>query len=233
VKQRAQTLERTIDWTMDALLLFLAAGLVLAELGFNITTMIAGFGIIGIGIGLGAQTLVKDVINGLFILVEDQYGVGDVVSIAGVTGVVEEINPRRTVLRDLDGNVHTVPNSAINVTTNLTQTFSRINLDVEVAYEESIDRVIEVINDVCQGLGSDYPGDVTKTPEVLRVDALADSGVVIKILGDVRIGTQWMLMGELRRRLKNRFDEEGIEIPYPHRTMVQKMPAPGESGVEV
>jgi small conductance mechanosensitive channel len=187
-----------------------------------VTTLVAGFGIIGLGIGLGAQTLVKDVINGMFILVEDQYGVGDVVSIAGVTGVVEEINPRRTVLRDLDGNVHTVPNSAIGVATNMTQQFSRINLDVGVAYEENIDRVIEVINDVCTDLVADYSGDVITPPQVLRVNALADSGVVIKILGDVRIGTQWMLMGELRRRIKNRFDEEGIEIPYPHRTMVQK-----------
>ncbi|MDZ7727281.1 MAG: mechanosensitive ion channel family protein [Dehalococcoidia bacterium] len=222
VKRRADTMSSTITWALDIVLVLLGAALIFSELGFNVTAVVAGLGVIGLGLGLGAQTLVKDVVNGVFILIEDQYGVGDVVGVAGVVGVVEEINPRRTVVRDLDGVVHIVPNSAIVVASNYTSDFSRINLDIGVAYEEDINRVIEVINEVCEGLAQDLPGDIVSPPSVLRVNDLGDSGVIIKILGDVRIGTQWSMMGELRRRLKVRFDEEGIEIPYPQRALVTK-----------
>ena len=226
VKRRADTTASTVSWVLQIFLMFLGAAIILAELGINVTALVAGLGIVGLGLGLGAQTLVKDVINGLFILVEDQFGVGDVVEIAGVSGVVVEINPRRTVLRDLSGNVHTIPNSAIVVSTNMTQDFSRINLDVGVAYEEDINHVIEVVNDVCAELAAAHAEDITAGPSVLRVNDLGDSSVVVKITGDVRIGTQWALMGELRRMLKVRFDEEGIEIPYPQRATVTKVREP-------
>lgn len=226
VKRRTDTMSATISWGVQIVLLFLGASLILGQLGFNITALAAGLGIIGIGLGLGAQTLVKDVINGMFVLIEDQYGVGDIVAVAGIDGVVVDINPRRTVLRDLDGAVHIVPNSAIIVATNFTQDFSRINLDVGIAYEEDVDAVIEVINDVCSELAVDRAEDIVSPPQVLRVQDLGDSGVIIKILGDVRIGTQWALMGELRRRLKVRFDMEGIEIPYPQRAIVEKKREP-------
>lgn len=226
VKRRADTMASTVSWVVEIFLGFMALALVLSEIGLNVTALVAGLGVAGLGLGLGAQTLVKDVINGIFILVEDQFNVGDVVEIAGVVGVVEEVNPRRTVLRDLDGRVHVVPNSAITVATNMTQDFSRINLDVGVAYEEDIDRVIEVINDECKKLAGDFASDVISTPAVLRVNALSSSSVDIKVMGDVRIGTQWALMGELRRRLKRRFDLEGIEIPYPHQTTVLKQDKP-------
>lgn len=222
VKRRADTTASTVSWVLEIFLIFIGAAFILAELGINVTALVAGLGIVGIGLGMGAQTLVKDVINGLFILVEDQFGVGDVVEIAGVSGVVVEINPRRTVLRDLSGNVHTIPNSAIVVATNMTQDFSRINLDVGVAYEEDINHVIEVTNEVCAELAKEKPEDVLTVPAVLRVNDLGDSAVVVKIMGDVRIGTQWALMGELRRRLKVRFDEEGIEIPYPQQATTSK-----------
>lgn len=230
--RRAGTLETTFAWAADIVLLAIGSGLALSELGFNVTALIAGFGIVGIAVGFGAQTFVKDVINGFFILVEDQFRIGDVVQVGDIAGVVEDINPRRTVLRDLDGNVHFVPNSAIVVATNMTMGFSRINLNVGVAYKESIDRVIEVTNDVCQELARDFPGDMTEPPRVLRVDNLGDSAVEVKVMGDVRIGQQWALMGELRRRLKNRFDDEGIEIPFPHRTVYHHLeegfpPVPG------
>lgn len=222
VKRRADTTASTVSWVLEIFLIFIGAAFILAELGINVTALVAGLGIVGIGLGMGAQTLVKDVINGLFILVEDQYGVGDVVEIAGVSGVVTEINPRRTVLRDLSGNVHIVPNSAIVVATNMTADFSRINLDVGVAYEEDINHVIEVTNEVCAELAKDKPEDILTVPSVLRVNDLGDSAVVVKIMGDVRIGTQWALMGELRRRLKVRYDEEGIEIPYPQQATTSK-----------
>ncbi len=170
----------------------------------------------------------KDVINGFFILAEDQYRIGDVVRIGdvsggGTVGVVEDISPRRTVLRDLDGTVHFIPNSAVVMASNMTMGFSRINMNVGVAYKEDLNRVIALINEVCDELMADFPGAMTTAPRVLRVDALGDSAVEIKILGDVRIGEQWNLMGELRLRLKNRFDKEGIEIPFPHRMVLQRL----------
>jgi moderate conductance mechanosensitive channel len=226
IKRRADTTAATVSWVLEIFLIFVGAAFILAELGVNVTALVAGLGIVGIGLGMGAQTLVKDVINGIFILIEDQYGVGDVVEIAGVSGVVTEINPRRTVLRDLSGNVHIIPNSAIVVATNMTADFSRINLDVGVAYEEDINHVIAVTNEVCEELARDKSEDIITVPSVLRVNDLGDSSVIVKVTGDVRIGTQWALMGELRRRLKVRFDEEGIEIPYPQRATVTKVREP-------
>ncbi len=220
VRRRADTLVATVNWVFGLFLGFVGAGLLLAEVGLNVSALIAGVGIVGLGIGLGAQTLVKDVLNGVFILIEDQYGVGDVVSVGGVSGVVVELNPRRTVLRDLDGNVHHVPNSQIEIATNMTQGFSRINLDIEVAYEEDLDHVAAVIDDVCQKLAAERADDMIQAPKVLRVNSLGASGVVLKITGDVKIFKQWELTGELRKRIKARFDEEGIEIPYPHQTNV-------------
>lgn len=228
-QRRVDTLGATLNWAFALLLGFVGVGLLLTQLGLDVSALIASVGVVGIALGLGAQTLVKDIINGMFILVEDQYGVGDVVQVAGVSGLVVEVNPRRTVLRDLDGNVHVVPNSAISIATNMTRGFSRINLDIAVAYEEDIDRVTGVIDDVCRQLSADRAADIIEPPKVLRVDALAASGVVVKVTGDVKPFAQWELMGELRRRVKNRFDQEGIEIPYPHQTTVLKR-AHGEDG---
>jgi moderate conductance mechanosensitive channel len=220
IKRRADTVAGTMNWAIGIFVGIIAIGLVLGEFGFDLTTLIAGIGIVGIGLGLGAQLLVRDVLNGLFILMEDQYGVGDIVKVAGVSGQVVDVNPRRTVLRDLDGNVHVVPNSAITVATNMTQGFSRINLDIGVAYEEDIDRVVAVINDVGEKLAVDRAEDILSTPKVLRVDGFAENGVTIKVVGDVRVFMQWELSGELRKRIKERFDAESIEIPYPHRVSI-------------
>jgi small conductance mechanosensitive channel len=227
IKRRAETIQGTIHWAMDIVIFSIAAALVLGELGFNVTALVAGFGVVGIAVGFGAQTFVKDVINGFFILAEDQYRIGDVVRVgdvsgSGTAGLVEDISPRRTVLRDLDGTVHFIPNSAIVMASNMTLGFSRINMNVGVAYKEDLEKVIPLINEVCRELQSRFPGDMIAAPEVLRVDALGDSSVDIKVYGDVRIGEQWRLMGELRRMLKNRFDQEGIEIPFPHRTVYQR-----------
>ena len=221
VKRRADTLVSTLDWALAFFLIFIGSALILDQLGVQVSALIAGVGVVGIAVGLGAQTLIKDVINGIFILTEGQYAVGDVVSVGGVSGQVIDINPRRTVLRDLDGHVHTVPNSAITVATNMTQVFARINVNIAVAYEEDVDRVIDVVNDVCTELATDRASDFIEAPKVLRVDLLGENGVELKVVGDVKAFTQWELAGELRRRIKKRFDQEGIEIPYPHRTFVQ------------
>jgi small conductance mechanosensitive channel len=218
IKQRANTLSSALVTTGTVAIVIIAILTILPEFGINITAVLAGLGIAGIAIGLGAQSLIKDLIAGIFILMENQYGVGDVVNIAGVGGLVEEIGLRRTVLRDLDGIVHSVPNGEIKTASNFTKGYSRVNLNVSVAYGEDLDHVIEVINRVCQEMAEDpkWKADFITTPKVLRVDNLGDSGIDIKILGDTKPIRQWDAMGELRLRIKNTFDEEGIEIPWPH-----------------
>ena len=180
--------------------------------------MLAGLGVIGIAVGFGAQTLIKDYLSGLFIILEDPYDVGDVVRVGGIDGLVEEIGLRRTILRDLDGIVHSVPNSEIKTASNFTKGYSRVNLNISVAYGEDLDRVIKVINRVCKEMAEDpkWKADFVTTPQVLRVDNLGDSGIDIKILGDTKPIRQWDVMGELRLRLKRTFDAEEIEIPWPH-----------------
>lgn len=140
------------------------------------------------------------------------------VTIAGTSGLVEEIGLRRTVLRDLDGNVHSIPNGKVEVSTNATRKFGRVNLNVSVGYGEDLDRVIATINRVCREMAEDpsWKEDFLSTPAVLRVDNLGDSGIDIKILGDTKPSRQWPVMGELRLRIKRTFDNEGIEIPWPH-----------------
>ncbi len=192
--------------------------MVLDVLGVPIAPVLAGFGIAGIAIGFGAQYLIRDIIAGTFIIMENQYRVGDVARVADVTGLVEEVHLRKTVLRDLDGIVHHIPNGEIRVASNFTRHFARVNLDVSVAYGTDLDHAISVINRVGQEIAEDENWrQVIKTPpQVLRVNKLGDSGIDIKIVGDVKPMQQWATMGELRLRLKKAFDAEGIEIPWPH-----------------
>jgi small conductance mechanosensitive channel len=218
IQQRTNTLSSILIKIIGIIILVVAVITILPEFGVNIATLIAAIGIGGLAIAFAAQSLVRDFIAGFFILLEDQYGIGDVVSIAGIAGVVEDITLRRTVLRDLDANVHSIPNGKVEVSTNMTKKFSRVNLNVSVGYGENLKRVIDTINKVCQEMAQEpqWKDDFITTPSVLRVDKLGDSGIDIKILGDTRPSTQWAIMGELRLRLKNTFDSEGIEIPWPH-----------------
>jgi len=218
VKKRSDTLSRVLVGTIQVFIFFIAIFMILSELEIDITPILASAGVIGIAIGFGAQSLVKDLVAGVFIIIENHFRVGDVVRIADVAGVVESMNLRRTVLRDLDGIVHVVPNGEIRVASNFTKEWSRVNLNISVAYGENLDHVISVINRVGKELAEDpaWAPLILKAPQVLRVDNLGESGVEIKILGDTKPIRQWDVMGELRRRLKNAFDEAGIEIPWPH-----------------
>ena len=218
IKQRSDTLSSVLIKASLGIIAILALVTILPEFGINITAMLAGIGIIGIAIGFGAQSLIKDYLSGIFILLEDQYNVGDVVRVAGIAGLVEEVGLRRTVLRDLDGLVHSIPNGEIKAASNFTKGYSRVNLNISVAYGEDLDRVIKVINRVCKEMAGDpeWNTDLITTPQVLRVDNLGDSGIDIKILGDTKPIRQWAVTGELRLRLKRTFDAEGIEIPWPH-----------------
>jgi small conductance mechanosensitive channel len=221
VLKRSETLSSVFVGAAVTLIYVSALFMILTELSVPIGPVLGGFGIAGIAVGFGAQYLVRDLIAGIFILAENQYRTGDVVTIAGISGLVESINLRRTVLRDLDGQVHVIPNGEISVASNKTKYWSRVNLDVGVAYKEDVDRVVEVLNEVGEEIAADpYYGLMLITPpQVLRLNSLDDSAVTFKMLGDCKPMKQWEIMGEMRRRIKNRLDSEGIEIPFPHQTV--------------
>ncbi|MDA1257830.1 MAG: mechanosensitive ion channel family protein [Chloroflexi bacterium] len=218
---RASTLASVLAGSVAVLIWAIALFSVLSEIGVPVGPLLAGFGIAGIAVGFGAQSLVKDFIAGFFIVGENQYRRGDVVEIAGIAGLVEEISLRRTVLRDLQGRVHVVPNGEISVSTNFSKNWSRVLLDVGVAYRTDLDYAIRVLNDVGREIfeDPDWADQMTEAPQVLRVNSFDDSSITIRMLGVCRPLTQWGIMGELRRRIKRRFDEQGIEIPFPHQTI--------------
>lgn len=218
LKKRSDTLVSVLTTTTQIIIIFGIILMILNEVDIKITTLLAGLGVAGIAVGLGAQSLVKDIISGLFVIFEDQYRKGDVVRIADISGVVEAINLRRTILRDLDGIVHVVPNSEIRVASNFTKTWSRVNLNISVSYGTDLDYAITVINKVGKELAADpkWADALITPPQVLRVDNLGDSGIDIKILGETKPIRQWDVMGELRLRLKREFDKVNIEIPWPH-----------------
>jgi small conductance mechanosensitive channel len=214
--KRSATLVNAFLRTAEVVLVLVALLMVLPELSVNIGALLAGVGIAGIAIGFGAQALVRDCITGLLILIENQFGIGDVVTVAGVTGRVEDVNLRRTVLRDLDGVVYSVPNSEIRVASNYTRDWSGVNMNVTVAYDTDLDKATAVIDAVGRELAADaaYKRLITQAPHVERVDAFKDSGVSLKVLGVTKPMRQWEVMGELRRRLKKAFDAEHIELRW-------------------
>ncbi len=211
-EKRIETLSHVIYRTVVFIGVFIGLLTILPEFGINIGALLAGAGIIGLAIGFGAQSLVRDVISGLFVLIENQYGKGDVVHIAGVEGLVEDVNLRRTILRDLDGTVHSVPNGSILVSSNMTRAWSRVNLVASVAYDEELSRVFAAIDRVGDDLARDpsWSGDIIKAPRALGVEQFSDVGVQVRVLGDAQPGRQWDVMRELRLRLKRAFDADGI-----------------------
>lgn len=220
-EKRAETLGRIVRQVTLVVLLLVIGMMILREVGFDIAPILAGAGIAGLAVGFGAQNLVRDVITGFFLLLENQIRVGDVVEIAGKTGRVEQVNLRTTVLRDLKGTVHIVPNGEVTTVSNLTVGWSRTVIDFGVAYREDVDRVIEVLRKVGEGLCEDpaWKGKILEPMEVFGLEALADSSVNIRIGIKTRPLEQWGVGREMRRRVKRAFDEQGIEIPFPHRTV--------------
>lgn len=225
---RRRTLRAVAESVLRVAVLVLGGLLFLSNLGLNVTALLAGAGVAGLAVGLAAQNLIRDFIHGFFILLEDQYGVGDIVQIGGVGGKVERFNLRLTVLRDLEGRVHFLPNSEVRQVTVLTQEWSRAVVDVGVAYKEDLDRVLEVFRDEVARFHQDpeWRERFTEAPEVLGVQNLADSGVVIRVLFNTKPAEQWAVAREFRRRIKNRLDAEGIEIPYPHQKLYFGEPLP-------
>ncbi len=218
-EKRVQTLVRLVTTSSAIGLGILAAFLILQQVGINITAPLVGLGVFGIAVGFGAQYLIRDIIAGFFIYLENQYNVGDVIKVGNIAGGVEEISLRRTILRDLDGARHVIPNGEVRIVSNLTQEWSRAHLNISVAYKEDLDRVMALMRKTWEEMTEDSdwgPFIISKTPWLLRVDEFGDSGITIKMVGETEPIKQWDIMGEYRRRIKRVFDEEGIEIPWPH-----------------
>lgn len=218
-EKRVKTLVRLVTTSSGVGLGMLAAFLISQQLGINITAALVGFGVFGIAVGFGTQHLIRDVINGFFVYLENQYNVGDVIQVGSIAGVVEELSLRRTILRDLDGARHVIPNGEVRIVSNLTQEWSRAHLNISVAYKEDLDRVMAVMRKTWEGMAEDPDWGtsiISKTPSLLRVDKFGDSGITIKMVGETEPIKQWDIMGEYRRRIKKVFDKEKIEIPWPH-----------------
>ncbi|HET9345713.1 MAG TPA: mechanosensitive ion channel family protein [Candidatus Limnocylindrales bacterium] len=229
VRKRMDTLDRLGGNVVRFFVIIIAGLMILTVFGINIGPAVAGLGVVGIAVGFGAQSLVRDYLNGCLILIENQFSRGDVVTVAGVTGTVEDFSLRRTTLRDLDGVVHTVPNGEIKVASNRTRTWARINQNVVVAFGTDVDKAIEVVDTLGRAMAADpvWKRRILEPPRVDRVESIDATGITLKILGTVRASDQWAASGDFRRKLLAAFADNGIEIPGP------RVAIPDEDGTGV
>ena len=231
---RAQTLISVLRGVASVAIWFVAIVAILGVLEVDLTPIIAGAGIIGVALGFGAQNLVRDFISGTFIILEDQYGVGDFIDLGEAVGKVEAITLRLTRIRDVNGVVWHVPNGEIARVANQSQEWARALLDVEVAYETDLDHAQRVIGRTAEELSADPEAqyDILESPEVWGVQSFNADGIAIRVVLKTRPGSQWAVLRQLRRRLKEAFDEEGIEIPFPQRTLwVREVPGEASTGL--
>ena len=222
-KKREDTLIQVASGTLKIVIWITALLMIVSEFGVEIGPIIAAAGIVGIAVGFGGQYLIRDVISGLFIILENQYRVGDVICVGDVCGCVETITLRLTVLRGKDGEVHHIPNGEIKIATNKSKDFARVNLNIGVSYDADLDKVKKVIDEVGKKMAADpdWKEQINEAPKFVRVNELDDSAVVIRITCEVKPLKQWGVAGELRKRIKIAFDKEGIEIPFPQRVIHQ------------
>ncbi|MBZ5733011.1 mechanosensitive ion channel family protein [Nocardioides sp. TRM66260-LWL] len=225
--QRAKTMGDLLKSVITGVVVAVVGTMMLSELGVDIAPIIASAGIIGIALGFGAQSLVKDFLSGIFMIVEDQYGVGDVVDIGEATGTVEAVSLRVTRVRDLNGTVWYVPNGEILRVGNMSQNWSRAVVDVAVGYREDLARVSTVLREVAHDLWTDeaFREVIIEEPEITGVESLGIDGVHLRVLVKTAPMEQWSVARALRQRIKARFDHEGIEIPYPQRAAFGPDPA--------
>lgn len=219
-EQRMQTVSSLLR-SAGTVVLLAVATLMALDAFVDTGPLLAMAGVLGLAFSFGAQSLVKDVINGAFILMEGQYAIGDVITVNGTSGLVETITLRATVLRDLHGVVHTIPNGKVETVSNRTKVWSRALLDVSVAYSTDIDRAIALLADIGREMRGEpvWAPMMMEDPEVLGVNKLAESAVEIRLIAKTIPLKQWEVERELRRRIKNRFDAEGVTIPFPQRTV--------------
>jgi small-conductance mechanosensitive channel len=222
VKQRAETIGLVLRSVVRITVVAIAVTMVLGELGISIGPLIAGAGIVGIALGFGAQTIVKDFLSGMFMLIEDQFGVGDVIDVGEASGTVEAVTLRTTRIRSVDGTLWHVPNGTIQRVGNKSQEWSRALIDVEVAYATNIEHAQQIIKRVADDMwqhDADLGRSILEEPEVWGVEHLGASGVVIRLVVKTLPADQWKVMRALRVRIKDAFDGEGIEIPFPQQTI--------------
>jgi moderate conductance mechanosensitive channel len=229
-ERRGRTISQLLR-SMGRVVIYAVAILLTFNVFIDIGPILAGAGILGLAVSFGAQSLVKDVISGFFILFENQFGIGDVIEVAGHSGVVEKMTLRVVVLRDGEGVMHVVPNGEIKVVSNKTRGWSRAVVDVGVPYEENVDRALEVLRGEAAQFSTDkaWGTQLDGPVEVLGVESLSDSAVVLRTLLRTQPGSQWSVAREFRRRIKNRFDKETLDIPYPQRRVhvrVEGTPGP-------
>ena len=215
-KMREDTLISILSAILKIGIWIFGTMLILAQLGVNIGPLIAGASVAGIAIGFGAQAIVRDFVSGIFIILENRYRVGDTIKLAGITGTVEAITVRQTVVRDYEGNKHFIPNGIIEVTSNLSMDFSNLVLNIDIAYDANIETVKKIVNRVGQDLSQDpdFKSLILESPTFLRVQDFGAHAVVVRITGRLKPGSQWKVAGEMRLRLKEAFDKNKIEIPY-------------------
>ncbi len=230
-RKRADTLSHVIRWVLRTGILLVSAVMLLGQLGVQIGPVIAAAGVVGLAVGFGAQNLVQDIISGFFLLLEDQVRVGDVVQLNDKGGLVEKITLRMIILRDFDGSVHYVRNGKIDVVTNMTKEYSQYVFDIGVAYRENTDEVSAVIEAVGKELQKDpdFKDDILAPLELVGVDKFADSAVIIKARIKTKPIKQWRVGREFNRRLKKKFDELNIEMPFPHITVYPGQDKKGDS----
>lgn len=228
--KRAETLGRVFRYLVAVVVTLVAGMLVLGELGISVAPILGAAGVVGLAVGFGAQSLVKDYFTGFFLLLENQISTGDIVQLSSDhAGFVEEVTLRFVRLRDYDGRVHYVPNGQIGSVINLTRGYSFAVLDIGVAYRENVDEVMGVMQDVAREMRADpeFAERMLEDMEMAGVDQWGDSAVVIKCRFKVVAMSQWAVKREYLRRLKNAFDAHGIEIPFPHLTVYAGQPKEG------
>lgn len=219
-ERKRETLTVVLSSVIKYIVYFITICSILTTFGINITSLITVAGVGSVAIGFGAQSLVQDIITGMFILFEDQFGVGDIITIGNLTGTVENIGIRTTMIRSVEGDLHIIPNGTIKVITNMSKDFNRAKVDIGIAYEENIDNAIKILQDEMDRIYKlNLLNGLINPPNVLGIVNLADSQVTVRILADTKIGENWAVEREIRKFIKNRLDKEGIEIPYPKRVV--------------
>lgn len=214
IKLRTKTICGIINSCVAIFASVVSVMLILAELGVNIAPLLAGAGVLGLAVSFGAQNLVKDIITGFFILFEDQYGVGDVIQIDSHVGTVETMNLRTTILRDLAGNVHIIPNGEIKQVIVMTKNWARAIVDIQVFYKQDINKILDLITQEVNTLFTDWSDKIIEAPEVLGINSIDPNGVTIRVLVKTNPAMQWSVEREIRRRVMERFNQLGIDLPY-------------------
>ena len=200
------------------LVVFIALLMIMKELQLDLTPILAGAGIAGLAIGFGAQSLIKDIITGFFIIIEDQFSVGDYITIDSLSGIVEQVDLRSSRIRDTNGQLHIIPNSMIGIVTNFSRGPQRSLVSISIDYEENVENVLEILTDLCASLSAKYP-EISDGPTVLGVTNMGEAAVTIQVVAKTEPMKQWHIERELRKEINKCFQDNGIKIPYPRRML--------------